>query len=98
MEGATPVISPDRPVDTNINDNYCLVDPHIKLSVEDPIVQDINKTVNLHVVCHAPCVTGLSENKDVRPNQVQRKIKCVQPVCCVNHCFCAQMFKMSLML
>ena len=52
--------------------------------------QDLNKhvikTVNLNVVCHAPCVTGLSENKDIRPNQTQREIKCVKPVCCVNHC------------
>ena len=55
--------------------------------------QDLNKpvikTVNLNVVCHAPCVTGLSENKDIRPNQAQMEIKCVKPVCCVNHCLYA---------
>ena len=52
--------------------------------------QDLNKhvikTVNLNVVCHAPSVTGLSENKDIRPNQTQTEIKCVKPVCCVNPC------------
>ena len=89
VEGATPVISPGRPVDSTLNDNYCLIDPHLELTVEDPIVQDINKNVTLHVVCRAPCVTGLSENKDIRPNQAQMKIKCVKPVCCVNHCLYA---------
>ena len=52
--------------------------------------QDLNKhvikTVNLNVVSHAPSVTGLSENKDIRPNQTQTEIKCVKPVCCVNPC------------
>ena len=52
--------------------------------------QDLNKhvikTVNLNVVCHAPSVTGLSENKDIRPSQTQTEIKCVKPVCCVNPC------------
>ena len=93
VEGTIPVISPDRPVNSHINDNYCLVDPQLNLSVEDPVCQDLNKsvikTVNLDVVCHAPCVTGLSENKDIRPNQAHREIKCVKPVCSVNHCFCA---------
>ena len=89
MEGATPVISPGRPVDSTLNDNYCWIDPHLELTVEDPIVQDINQNVSLHVVCRAPCVTGLSENKDIRPNQAQMKIKCVKPVCCVNHCLYA---------
>ena len=93
MEGTIPVISPSRPVNNPINDNYCLVDPQLKLSVEDPICQDlnrtVNKTVNLHVVGHAPCVTGRSENKDISPNQAQIEIKCVKPVCCVNHCPCA---------
>ena len=89
MEGTIPVISPSRPVNSPINDNYCLVDPQLKLSVEDPVCQDLNRTVNkivnLHVVGHAPCVTGRSENKDISPSQVQREIKCVKPVCCVNH-------------
>ena len=49
----------------------------------------VNKTVNLHVVGHAPCVTGRSENKDISPNQAQIEIKCVKPVCCVNHCLYA---------
>ena len=88
VEGTIPVISPDRPVNSHINDNYCLVDPQLKF-VEDPMCQDLNKpvikTVNLNVVCHAPCVTVLSENKDIRPNQAQMEIKCVKPVCCVNH-------------
>ena len=52
--------------------------------------QDLNKhvikTVNLNVVFPAPSVTGLSENKDIRPNQNQTEIKCVKPVCCVNPC------------
>ena len=90
VEAAIPVISPDRPVNSLINDNYCLVDPQLKSSVEDPMCQDLNKhvikTVNLNVVCHAPSVTGLSENKDIRPNQTQTEIKCVKPVCCVNPC------------
>ena len=51
--------------------------------------RSVNKTVNLHVVGHAPCVTGRSENKDISPNQAQIEIKCVKPVCCVNHCLCA---------
>ena len=89
MEGATSVISPGRPVDSTLNDNYCWIDPHLELTVEDPIVQDINQNVSLHVVCRAPCVTGLSENKDISPNQAQMKIKCVKPVCCVNHCLYA---------
>ena len=46
MEGTIPVISPSRPVNNPINDNYCLVDPQLKLSVEDPICQDLNRTVN----------------------------------------------------
>ena len=89
VEGATPVISPGRPMDSTLNDNYCWIDPHLELTVEDPIVQDINQNVSLHVVCRAPCVTGLSENKDIRSNQAQMKIKCVKPVCCVNHCLYA---------
>ena len=93
MEGTIPVISPNRPVNNPINDNYCLVDPQLKLSVEDPFCQDlnrtVNKTVNLPVVGHAPCVTGRSENKDISPSQVPMEIKCVKPVCCVNHCLCA---------
>ena len=48
-----------------------------------------NKTVNLDVVCHVPCVTGQSENKDISPNQSQTRIKCVKHVYCVNHCLCA---------
>ena len=52
--------------------------------------QDLNKhvikTVNLNVVFPAPSVTGLSENKDIRPNQNQTEIKFVKPVCCVNPC------------
>ena len=74
MEAVIPVISPDRPVNSLINDNYFLVDPQLKSSVEDPMCQDLNKhvikTVNLNVVSHAPSVTGLSENKDpIRPKQ-----------------------------
>ena len=90
MEAAIPVISPDRPVNSLINDNYFLVDPQLKPSGEDPMCQDLNKhvikTVNLNVVFPAPSVTGLSENKDIRPNQNQTEIKCVKPVCCVNPC------------
>ena len=89
VEVATPVISPDRPVDNTLNDNYCWTVPHSELTVEDPIVQDINQNVSLHVVCRVPCVTGLSENKDISPFQAQMKIKCVKPVCCVNHCLYA---------
>ena len=66
-----PVISPGHPVDSTLNDNYCWIDPHLELTVEDPIVQDINQNVSLHVVCRAPCVTGLSGNKDIRPNQLK---------------------------
>ena len=88
VEGTVPVISLDRPVNSHINDNYCLVDPQLNSSVEDPMCQDlnksVNKTVNFHVVCHVPCVTGLSENKGIRPDQVQTEIKCVKPVCCVD--------------
>ena len=86
---ATPVISPDRPVDNTLNDNYCWTDPHSELIVEDPIVQDINQNVSLRVVCRVPCVTGLSENKDISPSQAQMKIKCVKPVYCVDHCLYA---------
>ena len=88
VEGAVPVISPDRPVNNHINDNYCLIDPQLDLSVEDRMCQDLNKTVNFHVVGHAPCVTGLWENKDIRPDQTQTEIKCVKPVSCVNLCPC----------
>ena len=72
MDVATPVISPGRPVDSTLNDNYCWIDPHSELTVEDPIVQDMNQNVSLHVVCRASCVTGLSENKDINPNQAQK--------------------------
>ena len=54
VEATIPVISPNRPVNNPINDNYCLVDPQLELSVEDPFCQDsnkdVNKTVNLSVV------------------------------------------------
>ena len=74
MEATIPVISPNRPVNNLINDNYCLVDPQLELSVEDPFCQDsnkdVNKTVNLPVVGHVPYVTGRSENKDISPSQV----------------------------
>ena len=93
MEATIPVISPNRPVNNPINDNYCLVDPQVDLSVEDPFCQNlnknVNKTVNLPVVGHVPYVTGQSENKDLSPSQVPMKIKCVKPVCCVNPCLCA---------
>ena len=93
MEATIPVISPNRPVNNPINDNYCLVDPQVDLSVEDPLCQNlnknVNKTVNLPVVGHVPYVTGQSENKDLSPSQVPMKIKCVKPVCCVNPCLCA---------
>ena len=93
MEATIPVISPNRPVNNPINDNYCLVDPQVDLSVEDPYCQNlnknVNKTVNLPVVGHVPYVTGQSENKDLSPSQVPMKIKCVKPVCCVNPCLCA---------
>ena len=49
VEVATPVISPGRPVDSTLNDNYCWIDPHSELTVEDPIVQDINQNVSLPV-------------------------------------------------
>ena len=93
VEATISVISPNRPVNNPINDNYCLVDPQLGLSVEDPFCQDlnknVNKTVNLPVVGHVPYVTGQSENKDLSPSQVPMKIKCVKPVCCVNLCLCA---------
>ena len=92
MEATIPVISPNRPVNNLINDNYCLVDPQLELSVEDPFCQNlnknVNKTVNLPVVGHVPYVTGQSENKDLSPSQVPMKTKCVKPVCCVNPCLC----------
>ena len=88
-----PVISPNRPVNRHINDNHCLLDPQLEISVEDPISQDsrqcLNKTVNLDVVCRVPCVTGQSENKGLSPNQSQTRIKCVKHVYCVNHCLYA---------
>ena len=93
VEGTMPVISPNRPVNRHINDNHCLLDPQLEISVEDPISQDsrqcLNKTVNLDVVCRVPCVTGQSENKDISPNQSQTRIKCVKHVYCVNHCLYA---------
>ena len=92
MEATIPVISPNHPVNNPINDNYCLVDPQLELSVEDPFCQNlnknVNKTVNLPVVVHVPYVTGQSENKDLSPFQVPMKIKCVKPVCCVSPCRC----------
>ena len=61
----------------------------VKDFVEDRNLKDLIQSVNSNVF-HVPSVTGRSQRKDISPFQVQDRIKHVKPVCCVDHCLCAQ--------
>ena len=82
-----PLISLNPPVHNNINDNYCTIDPPVTKPLEDQVLRQRTQTVNLNVVIPAPYVTEQSQKKDVSSHQVQKVIKCVNPV---SHCLCAQ--------
>ena len=90
MEVVTPPISLSPPAHKHTNDNYCIEVPQKKDFVEDQTLTDLTQSVNLNVVCHVPCATGPLQRKDISPFQLQKRIKSVKPVCCVDHCLCVQ--------
>ena len=78
------------PAHNHTNDNYCIKAPQKKDFVEDQKLRDLTQSLNLNVVCHVSCATGPSQRKDISPFQLQKRIKSVKPVCCVDHCLCVQ--------
>ena len=90
VEVTTPRFSLSPPTRSNSNDNYCIEAPQEKDFVEYQKLRDLTQSVNLNVVCHVPCATGPSQRKDISPFQLQKRIKSVKPVCCVDHCLCVQ--------
>ena len=78
MEVGTPCFSLSPPARSNSNDNYCIEAPQEKDFVEDQMLRDLTQSVNLNVVCHVPCATGLSQRKDISPFQLQKRIKICQ--------------------
>ena len=90
VEVETPRFSLSPPAHSSSNDNYCIEAPQKKDFVEDQKLRDLTQSVNLNVVCHVPCATGPSQRKDISPFQLQKRIKSVKPVCCVDHCLSVQ--------
>ena len=90
VEVETPRFSLSPPAHSSSNDNCCVEAPQAKDFVEDQKLRYLTQSVSLNVVCHVPCATGPSQKKDISPFQLQKRIKSVKPVCCVDHCLCAQ--------
>ena len=73
-----PLISPNPPVQNNINDNYCATDPPVKKPLEDQFLNSKTQTVDLNVAFPAPYVTEQPQKKDISPPATSKGNKVCQ--------------------